>query len=483
MVTDHRDTGGTAEGPEKVPVSVSSKKNKDGTVKITKSDSMKELLDTPIPIVILKKARLPSPTAGSSPDTPSGKAKDYKTLYRDLRRKTLEQTETNTRNMSKAMADQESVNNNKDSIITKQREELKRLSKQIKDLQAEKGKLIGEQSIVKLKRKKSEEMIRTKSKAKPKKDTPAVELKCDLPQCVNNGVESLIRCNACDKWVCEICSDLLIAKLKPTINKCSTIFFACKGCVDLTQDPDGMSVVGVTGPEAASTANNNPDSNLVTSMKSLFKDHVSQIESKLENMIEKKLNEKMPILGINDSATTSKQHESYARKVLQVPAEVRKIIQEAKNDDKVEESEHEKRSTNFIIHGAKEFGETIDITKKLDAEYIDDILKHLGIIQQQPENIVRVGNPNNSNSRPIKVSMKTKAEKQKVMSRLNRLKDTEEEFGKISITEDYTQTERDQIKSWCAKAKEQSSQDETFVYKVRGDPKNGLKIIRLMKKV
>ena len=34
------------------------------------------------------------------------------------------------------------------------------------------------------------------------------------------------------------------------------------------------------------------------------------------------------------------------------------------------------------------------------------------------------------------------------MANLNKLKDTEEEFGKIRITDDYTNTEREQIRMW-----------------------------------
>ena len=119
--------------------------------------------------------------------------------------------------------------------------------------------------------------------------------------------------------------------------------------------------------------------------------------------------------------------------------------------------------------------------QKQDAEYIDDILKHLGV-HKKPENILRVGDPKKSNKRPTKVTMKTKVDKQTIMSRLNRLKGTIDDFGKISITEDYTQSERDLIKSWTEKAKEKSLNDNTHVYKVRGDPKNGLKIISFKKK-
>ena len=78
----------------------------------------------------------------------------------------------------------------------------------------------------------------------------------------------------------------------------------------------------------------------------------------------------------------------------------------------------------------------------------------------------------------VKITMKSKDDKEAIMSRLGRLKNTEDDFGKISITEDYTQSERELIKSWSSKAKEKSAGDKDFIYKVRGDPKNGLKLVR-----
>ena len=94
-------------------------------------------------------------------------------------------------------------------------------------------------------------------------------------------------------------------------------------------------------------------------------------------MIDKKLNEKIPTPAVSEPSSATDQQESYARKVLRVPEEIRKIIQDAKNDEKVEENEREKRATNFIIHGAEEYGENNAEMKKLDNGYVDDILKQL----------------------------------------------------------------------------------------------------------
>ena len=42
--------------------------------------------------------------------------------------------------------------------------------------------------------------------------------------------------------------------------------------------------------------------------------------------------------------------------------------------------------------------------------------------------------------------MKNKQVKERVLVNLNRLKDTVEEFGRISVTDDYTNSEREEIK-------------------------------------
>ena len=146
----------------------------------------------------------------------------------------------------------------------------------------------------------------------------------------------------------------------------------------------------------------------------------------------------------------------------------------------MEESEQEKRAKNFIIHGAEEFGENAKEIQEADDDYVKDILEHLGT-SQLPVKIMRLGQPNDRKKRPIKVIMGSKAAKEKTMSNLRKLKGTEEDFGKISVTEDYTQTEREKIREWAVKAKAKSEQDAEHNYKVRKDPKNRLSLIRVAK--
>ena len=321
-----------------------------------------------------------------------------------------------------------------------------------------------------------EEVIKTKSKAKNKK---AIEkLKCEYLDCDKKDEESLIKCNACGNWICEACSEIAIAKIKPLINKCRTLFFTCADCYSSCKDA-GFTVPIKSPPPKNIDIDKTPvedNGTLLTMLTGLLDQKVEQIE---RNMI-KIMDEKIANGYAKNTQTINAQGDaesklSYA-KVLQVPAEVRKIMQEAKNDEKIEQNEIERRQPNFIIHGAEEFGRNEEKIKDNDNEYISDILTKLGVTAK-PLNVVRLGQRNESEMRPIKVVMKSKTDKQMVMANLRRLKGTTEEFGKISITEDYTVSQREQIKKFALLAKEKNNESGDFVYKVRGDPKNGLRLV------
>ena len=73
--------------------------------------------------------------------------------------------------------------------------------------------------------------------------------------------------------------------------------------------------------------------------------------------------------------------------------------------------------------------------------------------------------------------MTTKQGKYDVLQNLRKLKGSEEIFGKISVTDDYTVNEREQIKRYVEDAKAKSTNDVKNVWLVRGDPKNGWKLV------
>ena len=155
-------------------------------------------------------------------------------------------------------------------------------------------------------------------------------------------------------------------------------------------------------------------------------------------------------------------------------------MREAKNDEKVEDNEREKRSRNIIIHGAEEVGESPEEIKKEDAQYISEILKEIGS-SVKPNFITRLGVKSKDKNRPIKIVLKSKSDKDSVMKNLGRLKGTEDFFGKISVKDDYTTQERDSIRKLTERAKIQSSENPDRIFKVRGDSKNGWKVVSFLR--
>lgn len=454
-------------------------------------------ISDPVDVLTQNKTNGELPT---SPPTPRIKGvltpsrRDYKVLYEDLKRKTLEYS----KNMdAKLAANNQSLKDEIEQLKEKHQAEMDTVKIEYEHIISAKEKLLAEKTaalengMAHLKRKEDEELFRSKPKRKGKTNsaTETEQLKCQYTECEHNDEDALVKCNACGVWVCEGCHNIPITKLKQIMSKCKSVYFACKTCnTKRLEFSESQSAPEISGEKISDEAGN---SNLISSIKKMFNQEVSTLESKLESLIDDRFRD----LGLSNTSTgeasvesgednangsTSAATTTYA-KVLRIPDEVRKAIEEAKNDERVEENEQVRRAKNFIIHGAEEFGENSKEIQEADDDYVKDILKHLGS-SQIPIKIMRLGQPNERKKRPIKVIMGTKEAKEKVMRNLNKLKGTEEDFGKLSITEDYTQTEREKIREWNVKAKAKSEQDAEYNYKVRGDPKNGLCLIRVAKK-
>ena len=63
------------------------------------------------------------------------------------------------------------------------------------------------------------------------------------------------------------------------------------------------------------------------------------------------------------------------------------------------------------------------------------------------------------------------------MARLGRLRGAEDEFKKISVTDDYTLEEREEIRRWVMIANEKNMNGtKDYVWKARGNPKSGMRL-------
>ena len=88
-------------------------------------------------------------------------------------------------------------------------------------------------------------------------------------------------------------------------------------------------------------------------------------------------------------------------------------------------------------------------------------------------------------TRPLKIKMSSEDDKDSIMSRLSNLKGADDKFSKISVTDDYTPDEREEIRRFVDDAKTANANegaDSRYIWKIRGDPKNGLQIKKFLKK-
>ena len=86
---------------------------------------------------------------------------------------------------------------------------------------------------------------------------------------------------------------------------------------------------------------------------------------------------------------------------------------------------------------------------------------------------MRLGKPNEHKKRPIKVIMGTKDENKKVMSNLRQLKDTEDDFGRISMMDKLmmgiTRLSERRYGNGTKKPKLKTSKDANYTYEVYGN--------------
>ena len=68
------------------------------------------------------------------------------------------------------------------------------------------------------------------------------------------------------------------------------------------------------------------------------------------------------------------------------------------------------------------------------------------------------------------------------MSRLVNLKNAEQKFRQISVRDDYSLDDRKLIKNRADEAAMKNKAENTDEYKVRGNPKNGWRLVRITKR-
>ena len=218
--------------------------------------------------------------------------------------------------------------------------------------------------------------------------------------------------------------------------------------------------------EHSKTENDKKDTDhLVQSMEKILTKKLQAIETRFSK--------------IEDSLKGNQNQVSTYSDVLSKniqPKLIENVIQVTKNSERVIESERQRRESNIIIYGAKlELGET-------DQSYLKEFFDVIGV-SVTPKNITRIGKEDNGRPQPLKITLENIEHKNQIMSRLSNLKNAENKYRSTSVRDDYTYEERQLVKKFNEQARSMNTKENptNFSYKVRGDPKNGLRIVRVTK--
>ena len=239
----------------------------------------------------------------------------------------------------------------------------------------------------------------------------------------------------------------------------------------LTQDTELHEVRELLSEQEHSkveTDKKNTD-HLVQSMEKILTNKLQAIETRFRTRFSK----------IEDSLKGNQNQVSTYSDVLSKniqPELIENVIQATKNSERVIESERQRRESNIIIYGAKlELGET-------DQSYLKEFFDVIGV-SVTPKNITRIGKEDNGRPQPLKITLENIEHKNQIMSRLSNLKNAENKYRSTSVRDDYSYEERQLVKKFNEQARSMNTKENptNFSYKVRGDPKNGLRIVRVTK--
>ena len=158
---------------------------------------------------------------------------------------------------------------------------------------------------------------------------------------------------------------------------------------------------------------------VATKIQTSVNDTFVILQSKLEELIKNKIDEKM--IKIKNFVETLKKK-----------SETLSIISKSCSQS-VQERQREARSKNIIIHG---FTEAPDINELIDIKAIKKLFNVLQL-DGTPESTERLGNRNEEIKRQIRIKMKSLNEKKMVMDSLDKLKPAPENLRKINVTDDF----------------------------------------------
>ena len=159
---------------------------------------------------------------------------------------------------------------------------------------------------------------------------------------------------------------------------------------------------------------------------------------------------------------------------------MREIICKVRNEEKEEERERMNRVKNLIVHGVKENAAD---TKQADSLFVTNLLQAIGI-NVNVKGVFRLGKKEEGKVRPIKLVVDSEESRTKILESMYNLKGNELYKG-VRVTKDHTIAERNEIRDLVKQAMERNEnepEDSIYEWKVRDDPKNGIRLMKFKKR-
>jgi len=311
---------------------------------------------------------------------------------------------------------------------------------------------------------------------------------CSPSECVTSEEgrsKDTLECKKCNRIVHYICSKLPVYQIQLCLTYKSRAF-VCQNCVVITPDllerVNSCKTSTVSGfrkeikacenimkaQDVEITQLKSKDVNtMISEIKDSFETRMATIEKKMEDIIEKK---------------EENRSQSYAAVASR---QIEKNIENVLRREKQEERQIQSTACNLILHGVDESTEdSEESTKIYDEEYLNEkvLPKKLSLRNIKIEETQRIGKfskekEDEKRYRPIKVRFANEEDKNTVLRAI-----TKGERLPFRVTEDLTKSERKTIKEWCMKAQEMNTslKDANFKFKVRGSPRKKLYLKKIV---
>ena len=340
-----------------------------------------------------------------------------------------------------------------------------------------------------------------------KEDPGGISEKCSAITCTENGSDKMLKCSKCNQYIHYQCTRLPTYQLSLFLTK-NYRNFQCEKCVvvpkslqeshketnferfrtneKILKETIKRLQAEMEEQEEKFNQAGNPDYDYNTNLErfiknklDLFKDSLLKEINDSNKQLKETLHTAVEKTKTYAETARSTNQEDAAIKVPKTTDDFRNIMREAREEENAELQEQNRRNKNVIIHGVIEENEG---AYESDEQFMADLYYTLDLIQD-PKSYNRIGKDRNRR-RPIKLVFKNDIDKSSFMTSLYKLKNNTRFYG-ISITDDYTKKERETIKDFVNQAKTRNMQEDEnseFIWKARGNPKNGMFLKKVKKR-